>query len=390
MLTPIILSPSLRYESHALIYAPDSQTEPIRIEGAFGAALLSAMLVDTDEGNRRGIAIDTDADRRAWIARYEREVRPEDWGLLSTELQLLHEAYIQVELSDVSWYDICPSARLLDLALQLLNTYMRHLVVENFCEHIWNYVPWREPFAEWLLTAARAETRRQRFLQTNWTDPVEVTALAETETNDQSPITNHKSSPTLIFEGEAAEDIMARYLKWVWNTYQTQLRETPGAQPRAPKHRNFIVEQETDWSFLESEIHDLSEPDRLLWAQWFVNWQKFITAQLKPQKPLRFWVNGVSDHQQAQLIQFLRIQEKEWDYYKCLAASVYALRQLGYIRRACSVADITRWLSEQLVNDYTEKNRRDQFRAAWNELGRYSEDVKHFVHLLTSYGVTRL
>ena len=54
------------------------------------------------------------------------------------------------------------------------------------------------------------------------------------------------------------------------------------------------------------------------------------------------------------------------------------------------MTDITRWLAEQLVNDYTEKNRRDQFRKAWNELGRYSEDVRHFVSLLASYGITRL
>ena len=90
---------------------------------------------------------------------------------------------------------------------------------------------------------------------------------------------------------------------------------------------------------------------------------------------------------EAQLQQFLRIQEKEWDYYKCLAASVYAMRQLGYVRRACSVTDITRWLSEQLVNDYTDKNRRDLFRKAWNELGRYSDDVKHFVNVLNQLGV---
>ena len=86
MLEDIILSDSLRYESHALIYGTD---DPIRIEGAFGAALLCALLVDTEEGNRRAIAIDSDEDKLEWIKRYEREVRRDEWGLLPVEVDML-------------------------------------------------------------------------------------------------------------------------------------------------------------------------------------------------------------------------------------------------------------------------------------------------------------
>ena len=390
MLTDFVISPSLRYEAHALIYATDPQSDPLRIEGALGATLLCALLTDTDEGDRRGIALDTDADRRAWITRYEREVRRDDWGTLETELRLLANAWIELTTSSVALTDICPNSRLLDLALRLLCTYMHHLVIEVFGMHIWECVPWQAPFAEWLIRAAHVETQRQRYLHIDWTDPVEVTALAETATNDQRLTTNDQLSPTLVFEGEAAEEIMARYLEWLWKTYRAQVREIPGAKPDTASHRNYIVEQETDWSFLADEIGTLPDDLQRLWAEWLLNWQHFVTRRLKPQRPVRFWTEGVSEKQQAQLTQFLRIQEKEWDYYKCLAASVYALRQLGYVRRACSITDITRWLAEQLVNNYTEKNRRDQFRKAWNELGRYSDDVRHFVSLLASYGISSL
>ena len=389
ILTPFVISPSLRYEAHGLIYTPDPKKEPVRLEGVLGAALLCALLADTDEGNRRHIILDSDLDRRAWIAQYEREVRRDDWGTLSAELQLLSNAYIELTTSDIKLTDLCPNSRLLDLALKLLNTYMHHLVIEAFGAHVWNCFPWQAPFAEWLLQAARVETRRQRFLHTDWTDPVAVTSLAESI--EQSAIPNANADPpTLFFENEAADDIMARYLKWLWTAYQAQVREMPGAKPTSAAHRNYVVEQETDWLFLADEINALPERQQRLWAQWMLEWSAFITRRLKPQRPVRFWTEGVSDEQQAQLTRFLRIQEKEWDYYKCLAASVYALRQLGYVRRACSVTDITRWLSEQLVNDYTEKNRRDQFRKAWNELGRYSEDVRHFVDLLAQYGITRM
>lgn len=390
LLSDYIFSDTLRYEAHHLLVAPTNEEEPLKLGGTFGAAFLAALLVDTDEGNNRNIRVDTSAEQTDFFLRYEREVRRDDWGTLTAELQLLSDVYIDLATSNIALTDICPNSRLLDLALTLVVNYMRYLVEETFRAHIWEAVPWSAPFPNWLLDAAHVETRRQRYLHTDWTDPVAVTDLAETITYNQSPITNASSSPTFIFENEAAEDIMTRYFQWLWPTYQAMLRETPGAQPKAVKHRNYVVDQETDWRFLQPEIDKLSPDNQLLWAQWMLDWTTFITRQLKPQQPVRFWTDGVDEKRRAQLTRFLRIQEKEWDYYKCLAASVYALRQLGYVRRTCSVTDITRWLAEQLVHDYTEKNRRDQFRKAWNELGRYSEDVRHFVSVLATCGVTRL
>jgi len=188
--------------------------------------------------------------------------------------------------------------------------------------------------------------------------------------------------PTLVFEGEAAEDIMYRYLKWVWTTYQAQLREIPGSQPRAPKHRNYIVDQETNWGFIAEEVRGLDEPSQQLFAQWMLDWQRFVTKHLKPQRPVFFWTDTTTEERQRQLTQYLRLQEKEWDYFKCLSAAIYAMRQMGYVRRACSVTEITRWMSEELTKDYTAKNNRDQFRRAWNELSRYHEDVRYFVQEL--------
>jgi len=134
----------------------------------------------------------------------------------------------------------------------------------------------------------------------------------------------------------------------------------------------------------------LNGEQQQLLGQWLSNWQKYITKHLKPEKPVLFWEKEVSEKQQKQLTQFLRIQEKEWDYFQCLSAAIYALRQMGYVRRACSVRDITRWMSEQLVEDYTKKNNHDQFVRAWKELGRYSESVKHYVELLEKYGITHI
>ena len=380
MLEDYIIDDRLRYENH---YLKVTGTD-VEIGGVAGAALLSALIVDAEEGTRRGIAIDSDAERMAWIAKYEREVRRDEWGLIATEVELLNNAHIEIATSDVTWADICPNVRLSDLALQLVTTYMRYLTVETFGNHIWECCPWEAPFAQWLLNAAEAETRRQQFLHTNWTDPAQVNALYEDLQREDDP--THQ--PTFIFEGEDAEDIYKRYLTWVWTTYQAQIRELPGAQPRAAKHRNFVVEQETNWLFLKDEIDALPDDRQQLWAQWMLSWQKYITYHLKPEKPVLFWEKEVSEHQQKQLTQYLRIQEKEWDYFQCLSAAIYALRQMGYVRRACSMRDITRWMTEQLVKDYSTKNNHDQFVRAWKELGRYTPEVKEYVEELESLGIT--
>jgi len=373
MLEDYPINERVRYAGHRLIVDED-----LEIGGALGAALACAMLVDTEEGMRRGIALDSEADRRAWIEKYEREVRRDEWGLIDVELNLLSEAYIELATSGMTLTDICPNIRLTDLALHMLSYYMRHLSIEYFGAHIWEYQAWEAPFAQWLLEASRGETLRQRFLHTEWTDPAMVTALAETMRKADGT----DMPPTLFFEGEAAEDIMKQYYQWRWNSYAAQLRELPGAQPRAAKHRNYLYEQETEQSFPPEEIASMDEADQRLWAQWMMDWQAYLHRQLKPEKPIVFWTAEVSELRKKQLTQYLRIQEKEWDYYKCLSGAIYAMRQLGYVRRGCPVRDITRWMSENLVNDYTAKNNHDQFYRAWKELGRYTEEVRHFVNEL--------
>lgn len=390
MLQDYTISTNLRYAGHHLIVSglpgnPAKHRElsdtPIRLGGIMGAALLCALLTDTEEGEQRDIHITTDADRVAWIERYENEVRRDDWGLLSSEIRLLSEDYIELATSEVTLTDICPQIRLLDLAIQLIDTYMHNLVIDQFGAHIWEGLPWFSPFAEWLLAASRVETRRQRFLHTDWTDAALVTALAE--------MPDKPEAPTLIFEGEAADDIMRRYFDWAWQTYQAELRQMPGVKPKAAKYRNYMVDQETDWQYLNDDIQDFTPAQHRMWNEWFYNWQTFITRQLKPEKPVQFWVEGVSIERQDQLTDFLRLQEREPRPYVCLTAAVYALRQLGYIRRNCSVTDIARWLSNYLQNDYTEKNALYQFRRAWKEHGRYTPYVLDMLDLLKEHGVTK-
>ena len=378
MLEDYPINDNLRYESHYLKVA-DSD---VQIGGVLGAALLCALLVDTEEGNRRGIAIISEAEKRAWIATYEREVLRDEWGLLNKEVELLSEAYIELATSEMGLTDICPNIRILNLAQDLMVTYMRYLARELYKDHIWELKTWEAPFAAWLLDAARLETRRQRFLKMDWTDAALVTSLAE-QPDDQE-------APTLFFEGESAADIQKRYLKWVWTEYQMMIREMPGAQPRAAKHRNYVAKQETDWLLLKEEIDALTADQKQLYLQWMVDWTKYVNHQLRPEKPVLFWEEAVDEKRQVQLIRFLQLQEKQWDYFKCVSAAIYALRQLGYVRRACSVRDITRWMSEHLKKDYTEKNNRDQFVRAWKELGRYTEEVKHFVALLKEHGVRKI
>ena len=378
MLEDYQVSDNMHYENHYLKVVD----RDVQIGGVLGAALLCAMLVDTEEGNRRGITIRSEIEKRAWIAMYEREVLRDEWGLLSKEVELLSEAYIELSTSDVELTDICPNIRILDLALDLMVYYMRYLTRETFKDHIWECKPWEAPFAAWLLDAARMETRRQRFLKMDWTDKALVTALAE--------LPDKQEEPMFIFEGESAADIQKRYLKWVWAAYQAMISEMPGVQPRAAKHRTYVANQETDWRFMQDEIDALTEEQQQLCAQWMSDWTKYVNSQLRPEKPVLFWEQEVSEQRQQQLVQFLRLQEKEWNHFQCISAAIYALRQLGYVRRACKPADIVRWMSEHLAKDYTEKNNRDQFVRAWKELSRYTDDVKHFVEVLEAYGVRKM
>lgn len=382
MLDDHIFSPSLRYEQHALIAQMPSCDDPIRIEGVLGAALLCALLVDTDEGAKRNINIDSENEQNAWIKQYEREVRRNDWGLLDTEIKLLSDAFIQLAPEQQALTTICPNTRLLDLAIRLMAKYMKFLVIESYGEHIWLGMPWETPFAQWLFNAAYFETKRQQLLNINWMNPAEVVTFTEAP--------NNTDSPTFIFYGEAANDIMQRYFTWAWSTFQTELQQRPGVKRNSNAQKRFVLNQETDCSFLESDIRALSNDNQAFWQQWMNDWQTFITRQLKPEKEIRFWNKGVTEDMQEKLIAYLKLQEKEPMRYKCLTAAIYSLRQLGYIRRACTTKDITRWISDKLAQDYTSKSTAFQFNRAWKEHGRYSEAIRDEVAHLRSLGVPPL
>ena len=179
----------MRYESHRLIYTPDGKPA-IELTGILAATLLASLLVDTPEGNARGIRLYTDDEKEAFFALYDREVLRDDWGYLSAELNQLRDNYVQLMDDPDSLIGLCPNRRLLSLAMELLTNYMRRLALEPFGEHIWEAMPWKMPFAQWLIDAARVETRRQRFLQTDWTDIPAVIQLADIPDQTEEPPTS--------------------------------------------------------------------------------------------------------------------------------------------------------------------------------------------------------
>lgn len=77
------------------------------------------------------------------------------------------------------------------------------------------------------------------------------------------------------------------------------------------------------------------------------------------------------------------------NFLQRLTAAVYAMRQLGYIRRKCGDKDMRQWLSEHLKIDYTEHKNASQFRRAMNEHGRYTPEVQDEVFALESMGYFR-
>ena len=379
LLDDYTLSAQLRYESHRLIYAPDN-AEPLEFGGFLAAAILAALLVDTDEGDARGIAVDNEEQRADFFLRYDREVRRDDLGYLSAEVNQLRDNYVQLLVGEHSLNDICPNIRLLNLAMDLTVAYMQRLVKEIFCEHIWEAAPWKMPFAQWLIDAARVETRRQRYLHADWTDAPMVNQLAD--------IPDEIEPPTLFFEGEKAADIMERYLQWLSDTYVTMKQELPGAKITSAD-RKYIFSQETDWSFLSDEIEDFNTFEQSEWNRWQREWTSFLSERLLPKKDIRFWAKDVPENVQEHLLYHLQLMEQHPAHFRDLTTAVYAMRQLGYIRRKCSDRDIRQWLSEHLKIDYTERNNASQFRRAMNEHGRYTPEVRDEVMALETMGFFR-
>ena len=379
LLDNYIIDARTRYENHTLFYTA-ADSDPIELRGFLAAAILAALLVDTDEGDARAIAIDTDEQRADFFARYDREVRRKDWGYLSAELNLLRDNYVRLVDGKHSLVELCPNIRLLNLAIELLVAYMHRLVLEPFGEHIWVPMPWKMPFAQWLIDAARVETRRQRLLHTDWTDALMVIHLADMQ--------DETEKPTFFFEGEKAADIMERYLLWLSDEYVAMKQEMPGAKITSAD-RKYIFSQETDWAFLSDEIDQLDASEKQDWLQWQKEWTLFLSDRLLPKKEIRFWADDVPPEVQEHLLYHLRLAEQHPAHFRDLTAAVYAMRQLGYIRRKCSDKDMRQWLSEHLKIDYTERNNASQFRRAMREHGRYTPDVRDEVIALEAMGYFR-
>ena len=368
-----------RYENHTLFYTA-ADSDPIELRGFLAAAILAALLVDTDEGDVRAIALDTEEEQAQFFLRYDREVRREDWGYLSAEIYQLRDNYVQFIGVPNGLVELCPNKRLLSLAMELLANYMRCLVLESFGKHIWEAMPWKMPFGQWLIDAARVETRRQRLLQTDWTDFPTVIQLAD--------MPDETERPTFFFEGEKAADIMERYLLWLSDEYVAMKQEMPGAKITSAD-RKYIFSQETDWAFLSDEIELLSASEQKDWLQWQKEWNRFLSERLLPKKDIRFWADDVPEEAQNHLLYHLQLAEQHPAHFRDLTAAVYAMRQLGYIRRKCSDKDMRQWLSEHLKLDYTERNNASQFRRAMREHGRYTPDVRDEVIALESMGYFR-
>ena len=280
LLSDHIFSPSMRYESHRLYISRADGEDEFVFGGFLGAALAAVFLVDTPEGDARGIRLYTDDEKDAFFALYDREVLRDDWGYLSAEIGQLRDNYVQFIDAPNNLIDLFPNRRLLTLVTELLTTYMRRLVLEPFGEHIWEAMPWKMPFAQWLIDAARVETRRQRLLQTDWTDIPTVIQLAD--------IPDETEEPTFFFEGEKAADIMQRYLQWLSDEYVAMKQGIPGSKITSAD-RSFIFSQETDWAFLSDELATLDPEDQASFRRWMTEWEGYLTAQLHldPPKPQR-------------------------------------------------------------------------------------------------------
>lgn len=379
LLDNYIIDARTRYENHTLFYTA-ADSDSIELRGFLAAAILAALLVDTDEGDARGIVLDTPEQWEDFFARYEKEVLRDDWGYLSAEVNQLRDNYVQIAVGPTTLTDLCPNKRLLALAMDMTVAYMQHLVLNTFREHIWEVMPWKMPFAQWLIDAARVETRRQRFLSTDWTDAPTVIQLAD--------MPDQTEAPTFFFEGEKAADIMERYLLWLSDEYVAMKQEIPGAKITS-SDRKYIFAQETDWAFLSDEIGRLDASEQEEWNQWKREWTKFLTERLLPQKEIRFWADDVPEEVQNHLLYHLQLAEQHPAHFRDLTTAVYAMRQLGYIRRKCGDKDMRQWLSENLKINYMERNNASQFRRAMREHGRYTPEVRDEVLALEAMGYFR-
>lgn len=383
LLEDYIFDDHLRYEGHKLIYTfPEPTEEPIVIGGILGAAILCVRLINTDDQKSREIVLDQKLHYEPFFIRYEQEVIGDDWGYISAELEQLDLAYLELfSQEQVNIGTLCPNIRQLSIAMDVLQTYMHRIAVEQYGEHIYDFVPWTMPFAQWLINAAQAEPLRQRFLTMAWTDPALVHALAEDIEKGK------QLEPLCVFDGEQAADIMQRYWDWLWDTAQQQAALFPDTKGKIAEYKQLILNEENNYYYLKPEMKDFPEEQLKLFDEWVNGWIEFVEEKIKPKKPITFWTKNVTDEQQETLLDYIKYQEKQPQRYKCLAVAVYSLRQLGYVSYNIAPSSIGKWLSERLQNDYSSKNELYQFRRAWNELRRYHPAVTDEVDRLAACGV---
>lgn len=376
------ISGHLRYEQHTLVLHPGGN-KSIRIEGIIAAAVMSAVLAHTDEGDKRELSLDSPAEVQEWIKRYKQEVLPDIDNRLDTEVTLLATAYSRLDKVGVTQQQLCRNnIRQSELATKLVVRYMQQLVAETYGAHIWDAEPWQSPFAHWLLQATYTETKRQRFMHINWTDPDDVISLAE-------HLNEFDKQPSFVFHDETPAEIMAQHYKWLHIAYQAKLRETPGIKPDGTVYKNYVIKHEGNWEDLMDIVKTWDESTRKRWLIWMTDWQEYLNRQLKPQRQIHFWSHGVSEKRQAQLTEFIQLQEQQPESLLSVATAVYTLRQLGYVRRTCTVKDMTRWLSDWLTIDYSSKTNAYRFTNVFDELGRYSDSVIRCSDALAQMGVPR-
>ena len=274
LLDNYIFNERMRYEAHQLVYNYSEDEEPVQIGGFLGAAILWVLLINSEEGDRRNIPLDIENEQKqhALFKRYEQEVIADDWGHLEAEINQLNDIYIQLAPSGIDLQDLFPNKRQLSIAMNMMIRYMNRLVVEVYGNHIWEATPQIAPFSQWLYCAGYTETRRQRYLFVDWTDPALVNALVEPR--------NQKDEPTFIFEGEEAEDIMRRYWEWLWENIRRQASETPDAELQLAELREQICEMETDDRFLDDDLRKLPTDTQKLFRKWMTRWTAFVTEQL--------------------------------------------------------------------------------------------------------------
>ena len=276
LLDDYIFDDRLRYEGHKLVYTPEGKA-PVIFGGILAASVMATLLSVTDEGETRGIELDTSQGRNDFFVRYEKEMIADNGGLFETEVQTLNEAYMEFAGDEEMLACICRNDRLLDLAIGLTVEYMQRLVREQIGEQIYDQVQWEGPFAKWLLNAGYVETRRQYLLSIDWLDSASVYALAEELPPNPSPETHN---PLFVFDGLSAEQVLNGYWTWLWTETQKEANLYPDAKVRLAEYKQTILEKETHYDDLKPEMKDFTPEQLNLFRKWMNLWIDFVKHKI--------------------------------------------------------------------------------------------------------------